>query len=185
MAAEFLSFLYTSRYTASQSIFIINLINVPLTLLLYDPVIRAYTQHMGFLLRVRFAEVALIAVGVYFGIRLFGMQGAILAVTAVVVGDYLVITYKVTRILKMSRRDLPLFSGFGKLALSAFLAGIAAEIVRRLMAGFHPLPVLLCAGVLFCAIYGALVLAFNVPTKEETGMIKSKLMYVGRALKLA
>ena len=66
------------------------------------------------------------------------MQGAILAVTAVVFGDYLVITYKVTRILKMSRRDLPLFADFGKLAVAAFIAGIAAEITRRLMAGVHP-----------------------------------------------
>ena len=184
-ARDFIQLLYTSRYADSAPIFIVNLMAIPTLILISDPITRAYTAHMGFLIKARLAAAVLLIPGLYIGIQYFGMQGAVTVVVAVVAAERLVVMRKVTRILKMSRRDLPLFADIFKLALAALCAGAVASAALQLLDDSTAAVRLAGAGIVFSAVYLASVIALRIPTAEETSLVRGKMMHIGRMLRLA
>jgi O-antigen/teichoic acid export membrane protein len=185
IAYEFIQFLYTSQYIASGAIFQVYLSVLPLAAFLYDPFTRAFPEHTRFLLKARLIETVVLVIGLYFGIQLFGMYGAIVIVVLMVLTDYIVLTYKIVGILGITREHLPLFSALGRIAACAVVAGIAAQMVRMQLTGQRPLPILLISGVIFFVVYVATVVLLHVPTVEETGMLRTKLLQLRRVLRLS
>lgn len=185
MAPQVIEVLYTSRYAASVPIFVVNVLMIPTLMLLSDPVTRAYTEHIGFLLKARIAAAALMAPAVYFGISYLGMQGAVIAMVAVVASERLILMYKVIRILSIGVKDAPLFMDIFRLAFAALCGAAGAGVVRRLTDGNPPLLVLACAGAVFSAIYVGAVVLMRIPTSEETKLVRGRVLDVGRMLRLA
>jgi hypothetical protein len=180
---EFLILMFTPRYAASWPIFVVNLWIIPLTMLMIDPVMRAYKEHMPFLLKVRFACTALLVLAIYVGILLFGMPGALAAVGVIMLIERLVLTYRMVRILGLSRRDLVLLVDVGKLAIAAAIAAAAAALLRLLLLGTHPIVILSATGILYCAVYGAVVLFLKVPQPDEIALVRGKILKVRRSLR--
>ena len=185
MAGDFIGLLYTSRYEASVPIFTMNLLAIPTLILISDPITRAYTQHMGFLLKARLAAAIVVLPAVHFAIALDGMQGAVTAAIVVMAAERLTVMRKVTRILEMSRKDAPLFADVLKLAASAVCAGLATAAVRPLLGATPPALTLAATAALFSVVYLAIVIGMRVPTAEETGLVRGKILHVGRILRLA
>jgi O-antigen/teichoic acid export membrane protein len=185
MAAEFLEILFTNRYAASTPVFLINLLAVPTLILISDPVTRAYTEHMGYLLKARLIAAVLMAPAVLFGIQYFGMRGALLAAVSIIIVERVVVMLKVLRILAITRKDSVLFADIPKLALAALCAAAATAGVRHFAAGNPVVLVLAFAAVVFSAVYLAVVVLLRVPTAQETDFVRGRFMQVGRMLRLA
>jgi O-antigen/teichoic acid export membrane protein len=184
-AYEFIQVLYTSQYIASGPVFQIYLTVLPLAAFLYDPFTRAFPEHTTFLVRARLLETVVLILGLYFGMQLFGLYGAIAVVVVMVLTDYIVVTYKIWDMLAFTWSDLPIFKPLIRIAACAAMAGVAAQLIRLQFIGERPLKILLISGVVFCAIYAAAILLLRVPTAEETGMVRAKLLQIRRVVKLS
>ncbi len=171
---EFLVLLFTRQYLASWPIFAVNLVLIPLAIVASaaDPVMRAYSEHRYFLLRMRVALLALLAAGLWFGTGRYGLLGAITIMAGVNVLQGIVLAAKVGRILGFARRDLALFKDLWKIALASAGAGAAAWLARSFVQDAHPLVVLVVCGLIFALAYLALVHAFGVLTDDERGALR-------------
>jgi O-antigen/teichoic acid export membrane protein len=182
---EFLILLFTPRYAASWPVFVVNLFLIPVTMLMTDPVMRAYKEHMPFLLKVRFACTALLVVAIHFGIVLFGMPGALAATATIMLLERLVLTRRMVGVLGVSRRDLGLLADVGKLAIAAAIAAIATAAFRSVLPKAHPIVILAATGVVYCAIYAASVLLLKIPQPDEIALVRGGILKVRSTLKLA
>ena len=179
MAAEFISLLYTPRYAASRPIFMINLLTL-LVILPCDPVNRAFQTLQKVTVGIRIGTTIFLVPAVHAGIRLGGLEGAIWAVVVTALLDYALVSFTVMRALSMTRKDLQLFADVWKTVLAAALAGLAAEITRRLCSGAHPAVILMIAAGVFAAVYVGAMLLMRVPTREETSLISGKFLQIRR-----
>ncbi|HKZ78486.1 MAG TPA: oligosaccharide flippase family protein [Pyrinomonadaceae bacterium] len=166
---DFIILLFTERYAASWPIFAVNLTLIPLAIVASatDPVMRAYSEHRYFLLRIRAVLVVLLIVGLWFATRRFGLIGAISVMAGVNVMEAMLIAAKVANILGVRTSDLSRLKDVGKIALAAAgtccLTGIALLIMPKL----PPLGVVVFCGVLFLFIYPSLAFMLGIITSEE------------------
>src|SRR5262249_58344059 len=70
------------------------------------------------------------------------------------------------RVLHVSWRDLSLFRDVAKLAAAAALGGVAAAVVRAVVAGAGPVAVLVAGSAALAAVYVASVAALGRPTPD-------------------
>jgi O-antigen/teichoic acid export membrane protein len=182
-AYDFIQFFYTSRYIASVPIFAVYLSVVPLAVFVYDPFTRAFPEHTRFLLKARLIETLLLIIGVYLGMELFGIYGAIVAVITLIVTDYMVVTYKVVEMLAIKWADLRMFRALGRIAACAVTAGVVGYVVRQQLIGRHPLTILLITGVIYCIVYAAMIMLLRVPAEEEVAMVRNKMSQLRRTLR--
>lgn len=182
---EFITLLYTRTYAASVPVFLLNLQTLPLLLLFYDAVLRAYPASTGFLMKMRFITAIFMIPAVYFGIARFGMMGAVSAAVLLMVLDYTVLTWKALRLIEVSRRDWVLFSDILRIAGCAAAGGVAAEGVRRMLSDSPAALAMLVMGILFCCVYIAALALAGVPNPGEMAMLRGKLLQFRRALKMA
>jgi O-antigen/teichoic acid export membrane protein len=172
---EFIEFLFSEQYRASWQILRINLTLLPLGVLLFDPVVRAYAEHRHTLLRLKVAFFAILLAALWWATPRYGMTGAISSVVAVAVADRAAQTWIFARVLHFGRRHLPLLKDPAKLALSAAAAAAVAAGVRLLVAGSHPALVLVACGAAFTPVYLGLVKLSGVVEPGE-------MVVLGRAL---
>jgi len=166
---EFITVLFTAQYLDSWPIFAINLTIIPLTLIssAYDPVLRAYPEHMPFLLKTRIALAVPLILGLWFGTEYYGLVGAITATVVVNAVERVILAAKVGKILKTSWHDLVLLKDIGKFAYAAATAGVLVGLVRQLLVGMDPSAMLGTCGVVFAMAYGATVMLLGVLTPRE------------------
>ena len=177
---EFITFLFTARYTASADIFAINLLVLPMAVLLYDPLFRAFIDQRFFLLRIRLVSCSLMAVALWFAIRHFGLMGAISVVVLTMAGERAVTLARVCKFLDVHWSDIRLLKDVGKIAVAAALAGGAAEVTRALIGPLKPFFVLAAGGAVFGLAYAGAVLALRIITPEEVAIIRAKLALLRR-----
>lgn len=182
MGREFITILFTSQYLPSWPIFAVNLTLVPLTIITSacDPVMRAYAEHRYFQLRLRGVLLVLFVVGLWFGMRLFGLMGAVTVMVGINVIDRLIIGRKVKNILGITRRDLALFKDIGKLAVAAAAAAIVTVFVRPFMLGAKPFVVFIAGGCAFSIAYLLAVLLLGIMTTDERGAIQRQVVRLQR-----
>jgi len=173
-AHQLIAFVFTPRYLASVPIFIINLTVLLISIVLQDPLFRAYKEQRFFLIRLRIFTCTLLVAGLWFGIARFGTMGAITTVVVVSVTDRTISAIRFGRILGVGWKDIALFEDVGKLALAAAAAGVAAAAVRLPLLGARPLVTLLVCGVVFSLVYLAAVLLAGVVTPEEKDLVRRK-----------
>lgn len=174
---EVIVFLFTGQYLASVPLFAINLTMIPLGMVAtaYDPIIRAYPEHLPFLLMVRTVLGMFLLAGLWFGTEHFCLEGAIAAVVGVNIIERFVLGFKAGRVLGASWHHLSLFKDVGKLALASLAAGAVAAAVREWAVENDPFVILLLCGIAFGVTYVAAVLPLGVLTSEERGVIQQKI----------
>jgi O-antigen/teichoic acid export membrane protein len=173
---EFISFLFTDRYRDSWPIFAVNLTLLPCSILLQDPLFRAFASERFFLLRFRVFVVVVLVIALLAATSRFGPMGAIAAVVGVTIVERAITATRFARILHVSRSDLPLLTDIGKLALASLIAALSAALVRSFLPGVRPFAVLLICGIVFTPIYGAAVLWLKIPTGDEKNFIRGKMV---------
>jgi hypothetical protein len=177
---EFITFLFTARYAASANIFAINVTLLPMAVLLYDPLFRAYIKERFFLLRLRLVLCSIMAVALWFAIGHFGLIGAISVVVMVSATERAVTLLRICRILGARWSDMKLLKDVGKVAVAAALAGGVAALARALIGPVKPFWVLAAGGVIFVLAYAAAVFALRIVTLEEKALIRAKFAVVWR-----
>lgn len=177
---EFIAFLFTPAYLASWPILAVNLTMLPFSIIVLDPLVRAYVEHRYFLLKLRPLMSVVLVLGLWFGVARFGLIGAVGTVVAISVFERLALLVKFGRVLKVSRRDLPEFADVAKLAAASLVAAAAAALARSAMAGFKPFYVLAACGVTFGAAYLAAVLALRIASDDEFDAVRTRLARLRR-----
>lgn len=173
---QFIEFLFSSRYQASWPIFRINLTLLPLGVLMFDPIVRAYAEYRYSLLKIKLVFFAVLLAALWWTTPRYGMIGAISSVMIVSVADRAVQTVIFGRVLHFGRRHLPLLRDTAKVALCAALAAALTTGVRMLVAGSRPLLVLLVCGAVFTPAYLALIKMFGVVEPNEMQFLLQALL---------
>ena len=178
-AQELIGFVFTRRYLASVPIFRMNLILLLISILLQDPLFRAYEAQRFFLIRLRIFTGVLLVTGLWFGIMRFGPIGAITAVVAVSTAERIITAVRFGGILGVGWRDVGLFKDVGKLAIAAAAAGVVTAAIRIPLLGVKPLIRLIVCGAVFSGVYLAAVWLEGIPTADEKDLVRRKLAGVG------
>lgn len=174
VAPDLISFVFTRRYLSSVPVFRINLTLLLVSVLLQDPLFRAYQSQRFFLIRLRIVLSGLLVAGLYFGTSRFGPAGAISAVVLVTAAERIITAIRFGRILGVNRKDVLLLKDIGKLAVAAAAAGLVTEGTRLLLSDARPLIVLMICGVVFSLVYLGAVLLAGVLTTEEKDLVRRK-----------
>jgi O-antigen/teichoic acid export membrane protein len=164
---EFITVLFTARYLDSLPIFLINLTILPFSILMLDPIQRAYAEQRYFLLKMHSLLMILLMVALLFGTKFFGLVGAISVVVGVNLIGRLIVAIKLGSILGVKRDDARLLKDVGKIAGAALTAGIITALVRLVFLGMKPLFVLVLCAITFTVLFLANVMLLDVLTLEE------------------
>jgi len=173
---QFIEFLFSDRYLASWPIFRINLTLLPLGVLMFDPIVRAYAEYRYLLLKIKLAFFVALLAALWWATPRFGMIGAISSVMIIGVADRAVQTWIFGRVLRFGRRHWPLLMAPTKLALSAAAAAALAAAVRLPLLGSRPVVVLLACGTVFTLAYLAFVKMFGVAEPNEIQFLAQALL---------
>lgn len=177
---DLITFLFTAQYRSSWPIFAINLTLLPVSAVLFDPIVRAYASQRYFLLRLRLVLYPLSAVALWLATGRFGLIGAISVVVGVSLLERAIIFVRLGRLLGVTRADVPLLAGTAKIALAAAAAGAATALVRLAVAGDRPFTILAVCGVVFAVVYAGAIVALGVLTREERAIIARPLATLQR-----
>jgi O-antigen/teichoic acid export membrane protein len=169
---EFLSFLFTDVYRDSWPVFAVNLTMLPVSILILDPLQRAYASERYFLVRLRVLAFFVLAAALWTGTSTLGLTGAILAVVTVAIAERFALAARFMRLTGVRRTDLGLLRDVGKCALAAVAAGGAAATARLLMAGAGSLAVLAVCGAVVALVYLGGVMILKVVTPQEKNQIR-------------
>ncbi len=173
---EFIRFLFTDRYLSSWPIFAVNLTLLPISIIILDPLFRAYAEQRYFLIRVRAILLFAVMLLLWFGISHFGLVGAISAVVVVNLAERVITAIRFGRVLGVTRRDIVLVKDLGKLAIIAAAAALISAFVRAQILAARPLIILVVCGAVFAVIYGSAVLLLGIPSAAEKKIVLDRLM---------
>jgi O-antigen/teichoic acid export membrane protein len=181
---EFIAFLFTPAYLSSWPIFALYLTVLPFFIVIFDPLVRAYSEHRYFLLKVRGAMFFVLIAGLWFGVARFGLLGAVGTVVLISVIERLALLIKFGRVLGVSRRDLPLLRDVGKIAVASIAAAAVAALVRAFMPGVKPFFVLAACGIAFGLAYVGALLLMKVVTEDEFETVRARAAHLRRRVYL-
>jgi O-antigen/teichoic acid export membrane protein len=181
MAREVVIFLFTTKFLASVPIFRVNLLFLPLSVVMVDPVMRAYKEQRFWMLKVNVIVLIVLVVTLQLGISSFGLIGTISCVVGVQYLSRFALLAHVGKFLNLRWGDIHRLSDVGKTAIASLGAAGIALGIRSVTTDFKPFVSLLITGVPFVAAYIALLFVFKVPAPEELAFVRDKLLTV-RAL---
>jgi hypothetical protein len=145
--------LFTARFSDSWPIFAVNLTLLPLGIVLFDPLYRAFEAERYFLLRVRLVLAVVLTLSLWLFTARAGMLGVIGMVVLTAIIERAVMAIHFGRLLGVTAGDIGLLRDVGKLAIAATAAGIAAGLARRLVLSENAFVVLAVCGAVFAALY--------------------------------
>lgn len=128
-ARTFIITLFTEDYLASVPIFIINMTILPFSILITDPVVRAYKELGRFLLGLRIVVLIGLVSVLSFGIQYLSLEGMITVAVVALLAEKAVAETIIVRRLGIGRKHLPLLANVGKTAVISIVAGIATYFV--------------------------------------------------------
>ena len=171
---EFVTFVFTSAYADSWPIFAINLALLPLSLLDFDAVSRAYESHRFFLVRLQIAMSIVNVVALWFCLSRFGLIGAISVVVGMNVVGRVAMAIRFSRVLGAKPRDLKLFADVAKIAVASVGAGVLCFFVRSLIMAASTRPLMVLAGcfIVFVVVYVGAILMLGVATVDEREKVR-------------
>lgn len=166
-AQTFVITLFTREYSEAVPIFLINLTLLPLHIWVTDPIIRAYKELGGFLLKLRVFTFIILLAALYFGIQYFDLRGMIAIVVVSALFEKFVIEVIIVRRLGIKTEDLYLLKDIGKTAIISIAAGVVTVFVYQYFKEIIPPVGENLAGMIFTAptqgavdsIAGSLILA--------------------------
>jgi O-antigen/teichoic acid export membrane protein len=179
-AREFITVLFTTAYLQSWPIFIVNLSLVPISILVTDPILRAYAEQRYFLLRVKIGIFILLFLVLWFGISRLGLVGVIAVVVGANILERLIAAVRIAQVLKIGRQDAPLFGDVPKLAAAAIGAGAITAVVYVVSLGSKPLVVLCICAAVYALCYGIAIFLLKIPTMKEREYARNLIARFGR-----
>lgn len=177
---EIITLLFTERYLASVPIFLINLTLLPVSILMLDPIMRAYAEQRYFLLKLHIALIALLILSLWFATRYLGLTGIITVVVCVSLIERLAKTVRMGHIVGVSRHDVVYLKDIGKIGVAALVAGGVAMITKSLLFAARPLLLIVETAVIFFAVYLAIFLLSHTLTQEERQLVRSQIARLKR-----
>jgi O-antigen/teichoic acid export membrane protein len=180
MGREFLTFLFTKQYASSWPIFAINLTMLPLSILVSDPIMRAFAEQRQFLPKLYAALVALLFIALWLGTGRFGLFWAHSVVVSVNVIGRTATWIKIGSMLNIRFRDIALLKDVGKILVAAAIAAVITAFVRTAIHGLVPFAMLVVCAAVFGVIFLAGILLLGLPTLEERSYFKRQLSRVWR-----
>jgi O-antigen/teichoic acid export membrane protein len=158
--------LYTKTYEKSADIFLVTILLLPMSVILLDPIVRAYKEMRHFLIAVRIA----IFVGLFciLGpvIHHFGMMGAAITAVAAQIIERVFIAWRVAGAIDAQIGDIRLYLDLFKVAGVTAAAGLVAYFIRNLINPALLIPRISAVGVCVLAIYLGGMFVFQLPGRE-------------------
>ncbi len=158
--------LYTRAYERGANIFVISICLLPMTVLLTDPIIRAFKDLRNSVVGVRIA--IFIALFCVLGpvVRDFGMVGAALAAVAAQTIERLYLAWKSVKAVEATMKDCLLYVDLLKVTCVTAVAGLVAYAVRNLIDPALLIPRIAAVGACIATIYIAATFLFRLPGWE-------------------
>ena len=206
-AQVFVVTLFTKEFADSVPIFRVNLLLLPISIILTDPIVRSYKQLGRYLFILRgFILIGLFA-ALYFGIQYLDLPGMITIVVATAALDRIVESALVAYKMKMKPRDLFVFSGLLKTASASAIAAFAtyfffnwfrpfASVIAKSIAetfslslksslfdSISGLIILAVSGILFAIVYLFVANYLKVISDDEKLLIKNQLAKFAKIFK--
>ena len=128
-AHTFIITLFTQKYEASASVFVVNLTLLPFSILITDPIVRSYKELGRLFLLTRVLVLSLLITVLYFGLNSFGLTGMITAAVGAILLEKLIAESMVIRKLGLGVQHLPLLKNVAKTAVISLFAGLVTYIV--------------------------------------------------------
>jgi O-antigen/teichoic acid export membrane protein len=175
MAKELVVLLFSTKFLESVPIFRVNLLFLPLSILMVDPVMRAYREQRFWMLKLNIIVLVALTVVLQLGISTFGLIGTITCVVAAQYISRFVLLGHVGKFLHLQWSDGRKLRDVGKIAIASAGAAMVSFFIRASTAGYKPVFALLATGVPFVAMYVALLFLLKVPTPDEIGVVRDKL----------
>jgi O-antigen/teichoic acid export membrane protein len=177
---EFITVLFTTRYSDSIPIFGVNLLIIMLAMNLSGAVMRAFDDFRYFHAKLCLALMPVALIAIYVGIRLGGLTGAIVAVALVVAAEVTITSMAVARRLGMSYRDLHYLAPVKGTAKAAVTAGLLLVIAKGVFSGLSPSLILAFGSLVFGSTYLVVGLMTGAVTNGEKTEFRKLLQSVLR-----
>jgi O-antigen/teichoic acid export membrane protein len=159
--------LYTKTYEASYSIFAINVLMLPLSAFLIDPIIRSYMELRKFVLIARVVLTIILLATLSMIIHRFGMIGAVSAAVVAEFIERLIHGWRASRAVEATSRDLALFSDLAKVTMTTAVVALVAYAVRSTIDPDRVLLRLFAATSCFGVLYLPAMYALELPGSQE------------------
>ncbi len=170
--------LYTRTYERSANIFFVTLLLLPTTVLLLDPVVRAYQELRNFLLGTRIVFFGGLFLVLFPVVRHYGMMGAAIAAVAAQIIERMLIAWKATRVVEATFADLRLYYDLFKVIGITAVAALVAYVLRNLISPHWLIPRIIVVGLTIVGICAAGVMWLRLPGSEM--LTKEKITSVVR-----
>jgi O-antigen/teichoic acid export membrane protein len=128
-AQTFVVTLFTDKYAASVPIFVINLTMLPFSVLITDPIVRAYKELGRMLLLTRIMVLLGLVCALYYGLGYFGLQGMITTAIGAMLIEKTITESLIIRKLGLGLRHLHYLKSVGKTAAVSLVAGLITYFV--------------------------------------------------------
>ena len=207
VAEDLITTMFTKAYLASVPIFLINITLLLFYVWITDPIIRAF-EHLGrFILKVRICIVICLFTTLWFGINYFDLRGMIAIVVSLAIIERTISAYKAWQTIGARWEDVGLLKNVGKIAIAAFIAGVATFLFRwefrqfaasaanliienlsltleqHLTDSLAGIIVLASSGLLFAIVYVFLTNYFEVISDDEKQFVKNFFEKLSKPLK--
>jgi O-antigen/teichoic acid export membrane protein len=132
-AKTFIITLFTEKYEASASVFVVNLTLLPFSILITDPIVRSYKELGRLFLLTRIFVLTLLIGVLYWGLGTFGLQGMIMTAVGAVLFERAIAEGMVIRKLGLGWQHLRLLKSVAKTAAAAMVAGALTYVVYAMI----------------------------------------------------
>jgi O-antigen/teichoic acid export membrane protein len=182
---ELIVVLFTAEYAGAWPIFAVSMSFLPFTIIVLDPVTRASSERF-FFVWMRLAIFGALFFVLWRYTAALGMVGVIVVALSTSIIAWLIAVFRMARLLRMTRHDLPLFGGVVRVGIAAALAAGAAGLLRGLLGPDSPWRVLLICSPAFGLVYLAAVLKIGVLRPDEVmRLVRDVIRSVTRGRRVA
>jgi len=168
----FLEVLFTKAYAASWPIFAVNLTMLPVSVVLLDPIVRAYPRYRFFLLGIRVAFIALLIALLWIGTARFGPIGAIVAMVIAMTGERLVLIAKITADFGLAPEDKRQLRDTLTIAGAAAFAGVVTLAAESALRAELPLARLALCALVFGIVYLFVIASLGIIREEDRARVR-------------
>ena len=128
-AHTFIITLFTQKYEASASVFVINITILPFSIMITDPVVRSFKELGRLFLLTRILVLLSLVAILYYGLGYFGLTGMITTAVGAIVIEKCIAEAMVIRKLRLGWHHLLLLKNIAKTAVISVLAGLITYVV--------------------------------------------------------
>ncbi|MEW6127500.1 MAG: oligosaccharide flippase family protein [Acidobacteriota bacterium] len=178
---DFIIVLFTDQYLASWSIFAINLTMLPVSILVLDPVLRAYAEQRYYLLKLRLVLIGFMILALWAATRYFGLIAIISVVVFFSVLERIWTAVKMGKVIGVRRSDNYLLKDIKKVALSAAAAAIITFVLPYFLLDIRPFLRLVVMAIIFSVSYLSAFLLSGILTADEWEWLRRQALRLRRS----